>query len=523
MTKTVPSSPEKPGVNQWDIQCPPILLHFAPIGLALFCLTLSLSDYSVYLGFEEHQAGTTMSLLLMFFCFFLAFSAMRNPELERSRRWIAGGLTLLLALAMADERLSFHEAFGRYIRRNVRFLPEEITYYTDDVVIIAGAVVGIILLYYCIKYFSDKPDLRQYLWWVGSIAVAHGVLDLISHKRYVWLIFWPNLTQAAFNAVLGERLGCFEEWCKLWTEWFVILFLLRFFFKQKGPLVWSAQIFFGSFLATAGIWNIGNIGKGIPYIMAGKPLHFIRNYHLLVCLVTIWVAWGGITWLLFKQENVKRTIAGLFFVCPLYVLLEEMTSKNLVDGFFHVLSEPVLFDMFYAANMLVFLVIACMLLLPGIALGFSGKYLLRLGLYPILGVLGLLLILYGMSVQGLPLQAIRLLTIGGILLPVIILRLLQDFNKQSVLMLGVIVWALLIQNVFAMVICLMFALLIWLQRIPGESFLQSRRVWIVGVSVHIITVLVIVWLHSPTFIPNVKFLPPPRDVFWRGEQPIWGK
>ncbi len=70
-------------ITPWDIRFPPILLHFAPIGLALFCVTLSLSDYSVFIGFGEREAGTTMSLWLMFVCFLLAFTAMRNPELER--------------------------------------------------------------------------------------------------------------------------------------------------------------------------------------------------------------------------------------------------------------------------------------------------------------------------------------------------------------------------------------------------------------------------------------------------------
>ncbi len=480
MRKIALSSPEEHSTNHWDIQCPPILLHFAPIGLALFCLTVSLSDYSVFIGFEEHEVGTTMSLWLMFVCFFLTFSATRNPELERSKRWIAGCLTLLIAFAMADEKLSFHEAFGKYIRRNVRFLPQEITYYTDDAVILAGAIVGIIVLYYCITYFSDKPDMWQYLWWVGLIAVAHGVLDLISHKRYVWMIFWPDLTRNTFNLVLGERLGCFEEWCKLWTEWFVILFLLRFFFKQKGPLLWSVQIFFGSFLATAGLWNIPYGHQGIPYIIAGKSLHFIRNYHVLIGLITIWAAWGIITWMLFKQEHVKRTHAGLFFVCPFYVLLDAIIPKNLVDGFFNILSGPELFDIFYAANMFIFLLIVCLILLPGIALGFF----------------------------------------GSVFFPLIIRRLLKGSKKESFLMLSIILWALWFHTASAVVVCLMFALLTWLQRTSQESFLQSRRDRIVGVSVHITMVLVILWLYFPTFIPNAKFLPPPREFLQRGEQPI---
>ncbi len=481
MRKIAHSAPEEQCGNHWDIRFPPILLHFAPIGLALFCLTLSLADYSVFIGFNEYEAGTAMSLWLMFVCFLLTFSAMRNPAFEDSKRWIAGCLTLLIAFAMADEKLSLHEVFGKYIRRNVRFLSEEITYYTDDIVILTGAIVGIILLYYCLKYFSAKPDVWQYLWWVGITAVAHGVLDLISHKRYVWMIFWPDLTQNMFNSMLGERLGCFEEWCKLWTEWFVILFLLRVFFKQKCPILWSVQVFCGSFLATVGIWNVADVRKGIPYIIAGKPLHFIRNYHVLIGLLTIWVAWGIMTWVVFKQEHVKRAIAGLFFVCPFYVFLEGMIDKNLVDGFFYVLSGPELFDIFYAANMLIFLLILCLVLLPGIVLGFF----------------------------------------GGIFFPLIIRRLLQGSKKVSFLMLSVILWALWLHNAFALVVCLMFALLTWLQRTSQESFLQWRRVWIVGVSLHIIMILVIVWLHSPTFIPNVKFSPhPTEELFVIGEQPI---
>ncbi|MCP4397580.1 MAG: hypothetical protein GY801_09815 [bacterium] len=481
MRKIAHAAPEDRVINPWDMQLPPILLHFAPIALAVFCVTLSLADYSVFIGFEEHEAGTTMSLWLMFVCFLLTLSAMRNPALERSKRWIAGGLTLCIALAMADERLGFHEAFGTYIRRNVRFLSKKITHYTDDIVILAGAVAGILLLYYCIKYFSDKPDIWQYLWWVGLLAVAHGVLDLISHKRYVWMIFWPDLAQETFNFIIGEFLGCFEEWCKLWTEWFVILFLLRFFFKQKGSLVWSAQIFGGSVLATLGIWNVTYVKKGIPYILTGKPLQFIRNYHLLLCLITIWVAWGIITWIVFQQEPVKRTIAGLFFVCPFYVFLEEMIDKNLVDGFFHLLSRPEPFEILYAANTLVFLLIVCLLLLPGIVLG----------------------------------------VFGGVFFPLSIRRLLKGAKQESFLLLGLILLALWLNTAFALVVCLMFALLTWLQRTSRESFLLPHRIRIVGASMYSMMVLVILWLHPPTLIPNVRFSPPPQEeVFMIGEQPI---
>ena len=512
---------EKKLTNDWDIKIPPIVLHFAPIVLALFCLTVSLSDYSLFIGFDEKNVGTSLSLILMFACFMLTFTAIRNPLIERPKSRFAILLSCIIAIAMIDEKLKFHEAFGKYIRRSLSFISKRITYYTDDVVIIIVTILGCILLYYCIKYFSDKPDLHNYLKCIVFFAIGHGVLDLISHKRYLWNIFGLDLTTKAFNSMYGEWLGCFEEWFKLWSEWFIILFLFRFFYKQKGPLLWSIQIFIGNVLAVFGLWSVTNANKGIPYFIAGEQLKFIRNYHLLLSLVIIWIAWSMITWILFKQNKFKRNISGLFFLCPFYFILDKIIDKNFFDSILGLLSGPILKNFFWAANMINLFVFLALFILPGIALGLFGKYLLKWGFYHILLILIILISIFGFSFKGIPLQTLNLLKIGGIIFPIAVIFIIKEFNRESILIVIMTLWALLLKNPIGILLCLAFGLIKYIQLITPEIIHKSPRLWISIIGLHILSVLLIIFLSFPTFMPNIKFRPKEKILFQTGYQPIF--
>ena len=48
-----------------DMRLPPAVLHFFPVVLALFTLTMSVAGHSIFFGFEEDEPITWMSLTWM--------------------------------------------------------------------------------------------------------------------------------------------------------------------------------------------------------------------------------------------------------------------------------------------------------------------------------------------------------------------------------------------------------------------------------------------------------------------------
>ena len=54
-----------PEARDWDLRPPEFVLYAVPIVLALFCLTLSQANHSVFWGFDERAPATLLSTLLM--------------------------------------------------------------------------------------------------------------------------------------------------------------------------------------------------------------------------------------------------------------------------------------------------------------------------------------------------------------------------------------------------------------------------------------------------------------------------
>ncbi len=309
------SAAARPVDPDLDLSVRPVVLCFAPVLLALFVLLLSLSDRSVFIGFEEGEPGTWLSLTLMFVCLLLVLPAIRNPTLDPARRKIAAVLSVVIGASMLDERLQLHEQIGWFIQGKVDMSTFPSAIYADDAIVLLLALVGGVIL---LRAIEAVPDRRRYVAHVAAVIILawmHGALDLLAHRHYVWNLFWPDLTFEQARPHL-ETLGYFEETAKIWCEYLVIIFLLYFFHRQKGYLVWTIAVLLGSWLATAGLWKIDG-GEGIPYVVMGGTLGFIRNYPKLVLLAVIWLAWTATAWRLFPKDGERLGFAGLFFLFPL--------------------------------------------------------------------------------------------------------------------------------------------------------------------------------------------------------------
>jgi phage shock protein PspC (stress-responsive transcriptional regulator) len=306
----------KPVPPDFDLRVPAWVLVFGPVVIALLTLLISLSGDSVFYGFSENQPGTWMSLTLMLSALMLVLPAIRNPALTPELRRIAVILSAIIAVALMDEKSEWHEALGVWFGDLFGGVSEvPLVVYADDVLIILLAVIGSAVLW---KLVKDIPNARDYLPYVGLIvvgAVAHGVLDLLGHRHYIWQMFWPDLTLAG-SEPLRLFLGFFEESAKLWTEYFVILFLLRLFYQQSAPLGWTLLTVLGAWMATAGLWSVTS-GAFAPYMIMGTSLRFLRNYPAFFSIALLWLAWTVFAWWRSKGDRATLSTAGLLFVWPL--------------------------------------------------------------------------------------------------------------------------------------------------------------------------------------------------------------
>jgi len=490
--------------NPWNLKFPPLLLHLGPVILALFCLTISLSGHSVYTGFNEKGPGTTLSLFFMTICFFLAFSAINNPEIDSRKRTLGIFTSIIIFLAILDEKFKFHEAFGRYVQNNLQ-ISRKITYYTDDVVIILAAVIGGLILFNFVKKSKSMKEIYPYLWIVIILALGHGFLDLVSHKKYLWQIVWPEMNGSMFHELLGERLGCLEEWFKIWTEWFVILFLLRFFHKQKAPLIWTLQIFIGSIIATSGLWAYSNAYYKIPYVMAGNILGFIRNYHLLIGICIIWVTWSILTWLFFKDDKTKIKISGLLFLTPTYLLLHQIFKIDSIENVINFIADSKISILFDAGNTLSFLTFILLLLIIPFILVLFFRILLKSKLVYFFIFIVLLFVIYrpiGFNLNNI----MNLVKLGGLLIAVSFFLIGKIPVKDTLILAITLILAVTMDTLIGIVVYITYFFFCSIDKVPIQSKFRNSKVLYSTLALNILVTLFIILSFFPKLISNEKFL-----------------
>ncbi len=314
-----------------DMRLPPAVLHFFPVVLALFILTMSVAGHSVFFGFEEDEPITWMSLSLMLTVLVFLLAVIRDPELESDKRWAAIVLAAVAGFALLDERERWHEAFGKWVKDELDVFTRDVRHYTDDAVVIVFALAGTLLFLFFLRKLARRRELLPYVACAAALALAHGVLDVLGHGGRLWRALIPEITKHQV-ALLTDVLSVYEEACKLWAEWFVLLFVLRFFYGQRGPLAWSMLVMIGSFLSAIGLWAIEDPSAGVPYVVMEDTLRILRNYHLLIALGAVFSIWAVASWRLFGDRPEKQALAGLFFLAPFYAALPEIASFSKLAG-----------------------------------------------------------------------------------------------------------------------------------------------------------------------------------------------
>ncbi len=475
---------------------PAWVLHFFPVALAIFGLTLSLSYYSVFRGFEEDEPGTWMSLFLMFSVFLLVLPAIRNTSLPRGKRWLAAVLTAMCGYAIVDEKFAFHEDLGDYVEKEIRGVPEAWGYYSDDIMVIIYALVGGIMLAWWLRRSQERRAYSGYAWSVVAVGLAHGVLDVMGHgRRFIWKAVFPEMTRAQVHEWM-EVTGYFEETCKLWCEWFVVLLVLRVLYEQRGALLWSWLVFLGSLLATIGLWGVVDPERGIPYLLMERTLRYIRNYDLLFMLGAIWALWAIVVWWRFRDDAYRRSAAGLFFVTPGFLLLPEMTQL---------------------------LAVGARAVGVGVLAGAGAALLVMTAFRRSRAVAGGLLLLggvLGFSLGGLTTQPLRLLEIGGVLLPAAVVILVVQQDRKALWIAGVAAVALLVHNQVVLLVGFGVILLLGVARLGNGPIRFSRPAWAGLLAVQVVTILLVAAMNTRPFIGCGRFRAPETVMFEIGYQPF---
>ncbi len=368
--------------GDWDFQVPGWLRHGGPVAIALIFLLVTLSDYSVFEGFDEKEPATRLSQALMVFVVGLCLAAARNPKVDASTRSIAWVLGIVSLIAAVDEAWGFHEEIGYWVQDNLEFLPSKVRHFTDDLIILGGALAGACLLYWLIKKTGRVRELMPYIGAVVILAVAHGLLDIVSHGIVTLEAVFPDAPEIELRS-MEDQLSTFEEFCKIWSAWFVVLLVQRLFHRDRVALAWSWIVCLSTPLAAFSLWQWS--GVDVPYLKIGGPLVFIRNFHGLAELCLIWIAWTVASWMLLRDREESRTWFGLLFPVSALVLAGGWSDAIRIGAWVASIADALLPNPYWDADFFAYNLLAILFLGPAFAVGWLMARAVRLG-WP--GVLG---------------------------------------------------------------------------------------------------------------------------------------
>ncbi|HHH10674.1 MAG TPA: hypothetical protein ENK23_01170 [Sorangium sp.] len=369
-------NPRQPA--DFDIQLAPWLRHWGPVFLCWFCLLLSLSGRSVFVRFKEGQLGTWLGVLLMVSVAVVCVAAARTPEINprvRLAAWVLGGVS---ALAAVEDTVGVHEEIGYWVQDNVDWLPDKLAHWTDDILIIIGAAAGGGLLLWCVWRTGRVRRNLAYIAAAVAVAFAHGALDLMSHGIAFLKMVFPHLPKTVLRS-FEDRMSFGEECCKIWAAWFVLLFVQRFLHRDKVELLWSWTLFLALPLAALSVWQVGDPTAGVPYLMLGAPLGFVRNYHVFAELSLMWMAWATASWVLLRDRPTQRAWFGLLFVGSAAALSGGHWSAEGYGQLLANVADGLLPNAYWAADPFAYSLYLLLLLGPGLLLGWVMVLAVRAG------------------------------------------------------------------------------------------------------------------------------------------------
>ncbi len=268
---------------------PERVLYFAPVVLSLLLFQFSMLGSSVFYGFNENQPGSWLSVTLMGTAFLISFTRIsrlrqNQPGLFR----LAIIICTLAAVGIIDELFEFHETLGLAIQPDYPDNPDSARIYYDDFIVIIASAAGFGLLLLFIRKLQILRRDFSYLISVFALAMLHGVLDIFGHRKGIIRILLPDLTVIQ-SINYSETISFFEEFCKIWCEWFLIIWLFRVFFNTRGYLYWSWFLFLASLTVFPGLWQIDENLNAVPFLVLNGKHEFLRNYHLLFSYSVLWV------------------------------------------------------------------------------------------------------------------------------------------------------------------------------------------------------------------------------------------
>ena len=241
-------------------------------------------------------------------------------------------------------------------------------FHADDLIILGAAIGGMLLLIWLRRRFPPDRALTPYFVAAVFTAIAHGVVDYLSHGTRVPRQLVPEMTK--FNArALTDWLGVYEEAFKLWAEWFILLFLLRLLQRRDGRLGWAVMVMIGSLATLVGLWATGDT---TPYVPIGSPFVVLRNPHTLFLYAALVIGWSVAVWMKFAERPRVCYMLGLgwlvLFGLP---FLESGIAKSFGAAIYGV-THAFIPGEYYNAAISRWVVLVLTYILPGVAAGILG-------------------------------------------------------------------------------------------------------------------------------------------------------
>ncbi|RMH55600.1 MAG: hypothetical protein D6679_11300, partial [Candidatus Hydrogenedentota bacterium] len=195
-------------------------LHFFPIFLGLFLIALTLSRWCVFIGFREQDPATKMSAFLMILVCFVSAASALDERKERPRRAFASLFAVLAGGATLDELFQGHENVGYFVQAHEKAVSQKVLIYTDDFLILGATIIVAAVLVTLARRVTRDLVARCCLYAAVIIALAHGLSDIFGHRTFIWSYFFGMKFTPKAGEYLLDRTSTFEEWYKIWTEWF---------------------------------------------------------------------------------------------------------------------------------------------------------------------------------------------------------------------------------------------------------------------------------------------------------------
>ena len=288
---------------------------------------------------------------------------------------------------------------------------------------------------------------------------------------------------------------------------------------QTGSVVWSLQIFAGSVLATISLWAVADMQTGIPYLTVGRPLNFLRNFSALLALSFVWFAWAGMIWYCFRQEEGKRDIAGLLYVCPLSLFFGAFAEPESVGLWIRTFADSLLPNAYYGAAIARYGLLGGWLMVPGLLVGFilgnTIKYCPRL---LSLGVGGILVATLTHT-QEIAFQPQHLLQAGGLLVPIVCLFLWIRNRIQAAPLCFILIGVCFLAQPVWLCIVVTVSVISWAQVVSGDEVWGGVRVRTALVVVCLVSSMFILRMNAPIPLPNHHYRNVAAGFFLTHHQP----